>query len=56
MTNALMTGCDQLVLNKHNLLTKVWDLVILGRNLLAAKERAQNLAAYDPSPSHPGAY
>ncbi|KAA8894355.1 spinocerebellar ataxia type 10 protein domain-containing protein [Sphaerosporella brunnea] len=45
MTETLLAGNDQLVHNKHHLLPKVWDLVLLARNLLAAKERAQNLAA-----------
>jgi hypothetical protein len=46
MTETLLAGNDQLAQNKHHLLPKVWDLVLLARNLLAAKERAQNLAAY----------
>lgn len=45
MTETLRAGNDQLLVNKHHLLTKVWDLTILARNLLAAKETAQNLAA-----------
>lgn len=51
MTETLQAGNDQLTQNKHHLLPKVWDLVLLARNLLAAKERAQNLAAYAPPPS-----
>ena len=46
MTETLLAGNDQLTLNKHHLLPKVWDVVLLARNLLAAKERAQSLAAY----------
>jgi hypothetical protein len=46
MTKTLMAGNDQLIQNKHHLLPKIWDLILLARNLLAAKEKAQNLAAY----------
>lgn len=46
MTETLRAGNDELQGNKHHLLPKVWDLAILARNLLAAKEKAQNLAAY----------
>ena len=52
MTKTLMAGNDQLGQNKHHLLPKIWDLVLLGRNLLAAKEKAQNLAAYGCPPAH----
>ena len=45
MAETLQAGNDQLQQNKHHLLPKVWDLVLLARNLLAAKEKAQNLAA-----------
>ena len=47
MTETLQAGNEELIQNKHHLLPKVWDLVLLARNLLAAKEKAQNLAAYD---------
>jgi len=46
MTDTIRAGNDKITTNKHHLLPKVWDLVILGRNLLAAKELSQNLAAY----------
>lgn len=45
LTETLKSGNDQLVANKHHLLPKVWDLAILGRNLLAAREKAQDLSA-----------
>ncbi|KAH8153766.1 uncharacterized protein LAJ45_01533 [Morchella importuna] len=45
LTETLKSGNDQLIANKHHLLPKVWDLAILGRNLLAAKEKAQDLSA-----------
>lgn len=47
MTETLRAGNDQLQANKHHLLPKVWDLAILARNLLAAKEKAQNFAAVE---------
>lgn len=46
LTETLRAGNEQLIANKHHLLPKIWDITILGRNLLAAKEKAQNLAAY----------
>ncbi|KAL7275318.1 hypothetical protein RUND412_001743 [Rhizina undulata] len=45
LMETLRSGNDQLVANQHHLIHKVWDLTVLGRNLLAAKEKAQNLAA-----------
>lgn len=45
LTETLRSGNDQLVENKHHLLSRIADLASLGRNLLVARERAQNLAA-----------
>ncbi|KAI5807371.1 spinocerebellar ataxia type 10 protein domain-containing protein [Peziza echinospora] len=45
LTETLRSGNDQLIDNKHHLLTKIADLAALGRNLLVAKEKAQDLAA-----------
>ncbi|KAF8475816.1 spinocerebellar ataxia type 10 protein domain-containing protein [Kalaharituber pfeilii] len=45
LTSTLRSGNEQLMENKHHLLSKVLDLTSLGRNLLVAKEKAQDLAA-----------
>ncbi|PWW72594.1 hypothetical protein C7212DRAFT_359915 [Tuber magnatum] len=45
LTETLRAGNDQLTANKYNLVPRVRDLVILGRNLLATKEKAQNYAS-----------
>ncbi|KAG0124124.1 hypothetical protein HOY82DRAFT_618359 [Tuber indicum] len=45
LTETLRAGNDQLAANKYNLVPRVRDLVILGRNLLATKEKAQNYAS-----------
>lgn len=45
LTETLQSGNEQLEENKHNLLPKIADLASLGRNLLVAKEKAQNLCA-----------
>ncbi|KAI5778382.1 spinocerebellar ataxia type 10 protein domain-containing protein [Geopyxis carbonaria] len=47
MMETLRAGNEQLSANKHHLLPKVWDLAILARNILAAKEKAQNHAAVE---------
>jgi len=46
LTETLRSGNEQLMENKHHLLSKIADLTSLGRNLLVAKERAQDLCAY----------
>lgn len=46
LTETLRAGNDQLAANKYNLVPRVRDLVILARNLLATKEKAQNYASY----------
>ena len=45
LTQTLRSGNEQLLENKHHLLSKIADLTSLGRNLLVAKEKAQELAA-----------
>ncbi|KAF8459411.1 hypothetical protein BGX38DRAFT_1264342 [Terfezia claveryi] len=45
LAETLRNGNEQLVENKHHLLSKIADLTSLGRNLLVAKEKAQDLCA-----------
>ena len=45
LAETIRSGNEQLMENKHHLLSKVADLTSLGRNLLVAKEKAQDLCA-----------
>ncbi|RPB25869.1 hypothetical protein L211DRAFT_835950 [Terfezia boudieri ATCC MYA-4762] len=45
LAETIRNGNEQLVENKHHLLSKIADLTSLGRNLLVAKEKAQDLCA-----------
>ncbi|KAF8422649.1 hypothetical protein EV426DRAFT_161305 [Tirmania nivea] len=45
LAETIRSGNEQLMENKHHLLSKIADLTSLGRNLLVAKEKAQDLCA-----------